>query len=130
MTEFYSDQEVKHMAKPRLLAAAAASLAWLSMMGTALSTWMLVFVLPATLQGKATIAQKLQMPLPKVTQMLITVVRMLQRKPHLAWLAIVPPLVALALAYMWRSRLCSLLGILLSMALIGSPIALLVLSAV
>ncbi len=130
MTEFYSDQEMKRLCRPRLLASAAASLAWLSMLGTALSTWMLLFVLPNTLGHKVAIAKQLGMPLPDVTKMMVDVVRMLGGKPLLAWAAIAPPLIALVLAYMWRSRLCSLLGILLSLGLIGSPLVLLFLSAV
>ena len=129
MTEFYSEQEVRELSKPRLLAAAAASLAWLSLMATALSTWMLLTVVPATMAHKERMAQALGQELPKCTQILMSLLKLLERTPHLAWGVILPPVAALALAYLWRSRLCSLLGIVLSMALIASPLVLLFLSA-
>jgi type II secretory pathway component PulF len=129
MTEFYSDQEVARMAKPRLLAAAASALAWLGMLGTALSTFMMLCILPPMLAGKAALAERMGVPLPQATQLLVKLSKLLSDTPLLAWLAVVPPLIALLLAYMWRSRLCSLLGVLLSLALIGSPLLLLMLSA-
>jgi hypothetical protein len=118
MAEFYSDEEVRRMCKPRLLASAAVTLALLSLLATGMTIWMLLFHMPQRVK----MIELADREAYEKVGFAIELVKTLQARPYLAWLGVIPPLISLGLAYMWRCRLMSLLSILISLVLIAAPI--------